>query len=897
MKKRLFAAVFLLLCVFALPMHAVEAKAQETVSENAAAAYSYNKEFLETLDLMALDWRNCSDEAISHAVMMKDWYEIGIWLASMPESDCQELLGRNTDLHSVIPREGAKQEDYQTVYEYALEVYESMGDEVYASYPRNTSGYWTTNIVNGATGQTCSIKHKLTGFDKDVSTGKSQSLTLTPTISGVNWCGATCDSGSKSTYTLKGDSTYAVVPTHIAYNKPAGYTASVEYSHTSSMHQLYFDGTLYGAAYADTSTKELTDSTVRRIYPTNPNMTAYNASTYAATMKLISLVNVYRLAGVGCTGSSSYTGENLIQTITLVPINYNVNYNGNGATGGGVSAQNCAYGKTYTAQGNGFSRNYTVTYNGNGGTPAVASQTANYTFAGWGANTTAKVTHTAGAAYSNLTTTANATIHMHAIWNPASIKLTTATRTGYQFGKWNIGAAGAAYTPTGNVTAVASWIPNKYTIQLNEDEETIKILEATYDMAVSLPEPVRAGYTFRGWIGENGIYQGTAINLTAENQGVVKLLAQWEACGDTAYKVNRYKQTSPGADDYELFNQQAGDEISGTEWMYATTDSVVTVPALSVKGYETPDAQMVKISGDGSTVVNFYYKLSSDKSGDSYYVHNQIVQDGSLSAEKYVEIADDIAQKIIAGLSVDITIDEEVYRFVRKKDGTLSILSVSGKSEQVVVPEAITVDNKLYRITEICDKAFCGNAQIKQIVIPGSVTRIGKEAFSECKNLKQVVMEEGILEIGSKAFYHCTSLTVVEIPKTVLSIGSYAFAKCKLLKKVTFVSGAKLLEMGKSVFSGCSSLRSIKLPSKLTSIPEKAFYNCRKLKTAVIGKAVTKIGKKAFYNCRKLKKVTMKTRKLSAIGSKAFKKCAKQITFLVPPNKKGKYRALLKGKW
>lgn len=910
MKKRIVrAAVALLLCVFLLPVFRGEAEAQEAVSENSAVAYSYNEEFLETLDLMNLDWRSCTDEAISHAVMMKDWYEVGMWLTAMSAEDREELLERETDLNSIVqdPEAG-----YPSVSAYATAFYQKKSMMLRASYPRNASGYWTTNIVNGATGQVCSIKHKLTGFDKEVSTGNSQSLTLTPTISGVNWCGVTCDSGSKSTYTLKGDSTYTVVPTHITYNKPAGYTAAVTYSHTGNMHQLYFDGTLYGATYANTSTKELTDSTVRRIYPSNPNMTAYNVSTYAGTMKLISLVNAYRLAGIGCTGSSSYTGENLIQTITLNPITYNVNYNGNGATGGGVSAQNCSFGKAYTIQNNGYSKAYTVTYDGNGGTPAVAAQTAKYDFKGWGNGTTAKVTHTPGAAFSNLTTTANGVINMHAVWNTASVTLTSATRKGYQFQGWNIGKAGTAYTPVKDVTAVAAWSPNTYEIALDanngfftEDSEmkteemlqAEKTISAVYDETVSLPQPSRPGYLFEGWLGESGIYQEETENLTDVQGAHVLLKASWTPNENTPYTILRYKQTSSGAGDYILFDDRSGAGVKGTEVLYGTTDTTVTVPAVNVKGYVTPDDQMIKIAGDGSAVVSFYYRLDAESGQGSAGTPGAVTQDGSVPSYKKEESVAEISGGNRDALSLSVIIGGERYEIIRRENGTCTIVLSEAKGTKIVIPEAVTINGKSYRITAIDDNAFRGNEKIEQVIIPGTVTAIGDGAFYGCMKLKKVTLSEGLLMVGNKAFYKCSALSSIKIPKSVITIGKYAFAKCSKLKKVTFAGGSELLGLGTGAFSDCKALKKIKLPSKLTGISAKAFYNCKKLKTVIIGKSVSEIGRKAFYNCKALKKVTIKTEKLTRIGSKAFKKCKKGIVFVVPGLKKEGYQKLLKGKW
>nr|MBQ8252991.1 leucine-rich repeat protein [Lachnospiraceae bacterium] len=1014
--KLLTKAISLMLCaamIFtALPL--LPAKAEETPVED-TGHFVYNDDFLKTLDLMALDWKNCTDEAISHAVMMKDWYEIGVWLNAMSEADLNELLARNTDLHSVIPKEGVAEEEYQTVYEYALEVYESMAGEVYASYPSNTSGYWTTNIVNGVNGQTCSIKHKITGFDKDVTWGESQSLKLTPTISGINWCGATCYSGNTNSYASLGGSTYTTVLTNMTYNKPAGYTAVVTYSSTSSMHKLYYD---YGASYVTTSTKELTNSDVRRIYPVDERMTAYNASTYAATIKLISLVNAYSLAGVGLSGTTSFTGENLTQTITLVPINYNVNYNGNGSTSGGVSAQNCTFGKAYTTQGNGFSRNYTVTYNGNGGISDEASQTANYTFKGWGANTPAKVTHAAGATYSNLTTTSNGTVTMYALWNPASIKLPSATRTGYQFSKWDIGAAGATYTPTKNVTATASWTANNYDVQLdanggvfetdidyeeNDEDAAVETIAATYDVEVELPTPVKDGYVFNGWTGAGGTYKETAKNLTADNEATVALTASWSASTGTPYTINRYFQQNKNNSDKSdpnAYKNVAEDDLGnrfvcplpGTEVRYGTTDSTITVPAETVEGFETPDAQMVTIAGDGSTVIDFYYNVKSDEIV-KYYVEHYVktsptgsyglykkdtwqAATGTVTTPPYnqgavdyvnkvdgcecqkpalqtITVSDglvvkyyydcvkkgtavqpvapstggltdiqinEIIKKLAAGLSFSMDIDGAKYEIIQNPDGTLGIKFITTEASKVVIPDVIKIGDKVYRITEIYNKAFYNNKKLKEVVLSANISKIGNSAFEGCTGLEKVTLHEGLVTIGNRAFYGCTSLksitlpstvktignnafqnctalktvklnyglvkignkafynckalTKISIPKTVLKIGTYTFGKCTKLKKVTFVSGSQLLSMGTGVFYNCKSLTNIKMPSKLTNVPNKAFYNCKKLKSVTIGKSVTKIGSNAFRNCAKITKITIPS-KVQTVGSKAFYNCKK----------------------
>lgn len=83
---------------------------------------------------------------------------------------------------------------------------------------------------------------------------------------------------------------------------------------------------------------------------------------------------------------------------------------------------------------------------------------------------------------------------------------------------------------------------------------------------------------------------------------------------------------------------------------------------------------------------------------------------------------------------------------------------------------------------------------------------------------------------------------------------------------------------------------------EVTTISNNAFAGNKKITRVTIGKNVTKIGKNAFKNCSSLKKVTVKTKKLSAIGKNAFKGVHKKVFFKVPAGKKKAYKKLWKAK-
>lgn len=77
---------------------------------------------------------------------------------------------------------------------------------------------------------------------------------------------------------------------------------------------------------------------------------------------------------------------------------------------------------------------------------------------------------------------------------------------------------------------------------------------------------------------------------------------------------------------------------------------------------------------------------------------------------------------------------------------------------------------------------------------------------------------------------------------------------------------------------------------KVVAIANKAFTGIKTIKTAIIGKNVTKIGKKAFYGAKNLSTVKIKGTAIKMVGSKAFSKTNKNLTFTFPKGTKKNYK-------
>ncbi|MGI6736577.1 MAG: leucine-rich repeat protein [Anaerovoracaceae bacterium] len=101
------------------------------------------------------------------------------------------------------------------------------------------------------------------------------------------------------------------------------------------------------------------------------------------------------------------------------------------------------------------------------------------------------------------------------------------------------------------------------------------------------------------------------------------------------------------------------------------------------------------------------------------------------------------------------------------------------------------------------------------------------------------------------------------------------------------------------------SIRSFTVPTtvrigdtsfKVTQIGSSALRSCSKLTSVTIGSNVTKIGSKAFYGDKKLKKMTVRTTKLTSVGSQALKGIYRKAVIKVPKSKYTKYKKLFRKK-
>jgi len=178
---------------------------------------------------------------------------------------------------------------------------------------------------------------------------------------------------------------------------------------------------------------------------------------------------------------------------------------------------------------------------------------------------------------------------------------------------------------------------------------------------------------------------------------------------------------------------------------------------------------------------------------------------------------------------------------------------------------------------------YLNGEEIKNLVIPKTVTEIGPYAFCGCSGLTSLVIHENIWDIGrsitgiGNPFSGCSGLTSI----TVENSNRYdSRDNCNaIIQSNTLIAGCKTTVIPNSVtsiadnaFRDISSLTSLTIPNSVKTIGKLAFYGCSGLKAINIGNGVTDIGDYAFLYCGDLSSVTIGNSVMS-IGESAFWGC------------------------
>jgi len=357
------------------------------------------------------------------------------------------------------------------------------------------------------------------------------------------------------------------------------------------------------------------------------------------------------------------------------------------------------------------------------------------------------------------------------------ITLTNPTREGYTFTGWTgtgLGEATMTVTiPTGSTgdrTYTANWTPITYDISytLNGGEATNPATYTIESETITLTNPTREGYTFKGWSG-TGLEGDTNLNVTiaAGSVGDHTYTANWTA--------NEYTIT------YEGMDGAAYGENNPVKHTYDTPTAVsnptktgYTFAGWKVNGGEAQTA--LTLAGDGYTAditltatwtANSYKVVFNANGGEGEmadqsftYDAAQALSDNAFTREGYKFVGWSLSS---GGTAVNFVDEQNVQNLTAEPDGEVTLYAVwtrdiilSGtvvapnvpnaeKLEVVLVgldgtkyPASVTGNASLYHYTVTVPE---GEYQlIVKDTRDGGVTVTAKEDLSEDKTKETITM-------------------------------------------------------------------------------------------------------------------------------------------------------------
>lgn len=230
-----------------------------------------------------------------------------------------------------------------------------------------------------------------------------------------------------------------------------------------------------------------------------------------------------------------------------------------------------------------------------------------------------------------------------------------------------------------------------------------------------------------------------------------------------------------------------------------------------------------------------------------------------------------VAHVTKAGTLKDLFMDEELFQIDR--------LAISGNlniDDFEIIRDKMSIlsylDLSATSMTSLPDNAFynpttkVGRASIKAIVLPNTLTRIGRSCFQQCEGLETIRLPSELKYIGDKAFYGCLSLTSILIPNSVTYMGTGVLGFCRNIRQVTLSNSIN--ELGEATFQYCEKLKNVYIPETVTSIGKSAFAESG-VEIVDIPNGVTVISSATFMRCMDLKEIRFPINLLS-VGSQAF---------------------------
>ena len=466
-----------------------------------------------------------------------------------------------------------------------------------------------------------------------------------------------------------------------------------------------------------------------------------------------------------------------------------------------------------------------------------------------------------------------------------------------------------------------------YINSLLKDENNISNIDKI------IKNPYRAYYDFGGWY-TNSSFTGTSYASIKNAPNNVRYYIKWipqtwtvsfqlnggygeyDSVEVLKYTIFEKPLSSPAKENYIFKYWALSDDLSKEyDWDKPITEDIVLVAVWELKSYSV----VFDLNGGNADIseLTVQHGATINEPSDAPQKSGYFFKYWALSADLTKEydwqtpVTGDVTLVAVWG---QITTPDGLKFTLINNGAGYEVSDGSAKIDGVIeLPSAYNGKP----VIKIASNGFLNCSKLSGIIIPSSVTAIGKDAFKGTAiwddsndvvyadkwvvgyklSIGDLVLKSDTIGISDYAFYG-KGIVGINLPSSLKYIGANAFENCNKLTEVIFADNG-VLETIESYAFARTALTSVSIPETVKTIGSDAFYDCDKLTevnfadngvletigsyafahtelTSIsIPETVKAIGNYAFYNCDGLTEVIFADNGvLETIESYAFARTA-----------------------
>ena len=180
----------------------------------------------------------------------------------------------------------------------------------------------------------------------------------------------------------------------------------------------------------------------------------------------------------------------------------------------------------------------------------------------------------------------------------------------------------------------------------------------------------------------------------------------------------------------------------------------------------------------------------SVKENGTYPVVTQIIGNAGTALCRYMDQQRKNKESLVYFLNREYY-DEQIAKDWRYTvlDNEVTLYRYIGQATQVSVPAQI----KGLPVTSLHQRVFANRSDIKEIILPESITAIGTCAFMGT-GITSVRIPDGVVKLEGGVFANCAQLQTVEIPDSIVAIEESAFYDCMQLIKLVIPASVNVID-------------------------------------------------------------------------------------------------------